>query len=280
MLFSFIVTLREGLEIAFVLAILFGYLRGIGRREHFRELWMGAGVAALACVGIGVVLTVASRELEGRVVEAFEGFTMLFAVGVLTWMVFWMKAQSVGISHELRERVDRAIGTGSVLALALLAFSAVGREGLETTLFLFAGSTAADSGPGFVAGGLAGFALAAAAGIALYYGSHRLPLRAFFTISAIVVIVLAAGLLSTAVAELKEAGILTNLGVRPWDVDALVSMTSTTGKFLHALLGYDSAPTLVQIILYWTYLSGSLLFYLMPVPRRRNPVPSPAARPG
>src|SRR5439155_18405554 len=146
MLFSLLVTLREGTEIALVITVLLGYLRNIGQKRHFRDVWLGVVAAVALSLVFAGVLEATSRELNGRVLEAFEGFTMLFAVAVLTWMVFWTKRQSAGISGELRHQVDEALSRGSVLTLALLAFSSVGREGVETTLFLFAGSTNADSG--------------------------------------------------------------------------------------------------------------------------------------
>src|SRR3954471_24645750 len=129
MLFSLLVTLREGIEIVLVVTILLGYLRKINQKRHFREIWMGVAGAIALSLTVGVALEITSRELSGRVLEAFEGFTMLFAVAVLTWMVFWMKRQSAGISGELRHQVDEALSRGSVLTLALLAFSSVGREG-------------------------------------------------------------------------------------------------------------------------------------------------------
>ena len=177
MLFSLLVTMREGLEIALVVTILLGYLRKIDQKRHFREIWIGVGAATLLSLAFGAVLEITSRELSGRVLEAFEGFTMLFAVVVLTWMVFWMKRQSAGISLDLRHQIDGALSRGSVFALALLAFSAVAREGFETTLFLFAGSTNA-SGTEFVLGGVIGFAIAGACGVVLYYGAAKLPAQA------------------------------------------------------------------------------------------------------
>ena len=205
MLFSLLVTLREGLEIALVVTILLGYLRNIHQKRHFREVWIGVGAAAAVSLGLGAGLEVASRELSGRVLEAFEGFTMLFAVGVLTWMVFWMKRQSAGMSKELRHEVDAALSSGSVMALALLAFTSVAREGVETALFLFAGSTSGASGSQFIAGGVLGFAIAAAAGVVLYYGAARLPLRPFFLATGVAVIVLAAGLLANSINALHNA---------------------------------------------------------------------------
>jgi high-affinity iron transporter len=262
MTFSLLVTMREGLEMALIVTILLGYLRSVGQKQHFREIWIGVAAAAALSIGIGAGLKVASQELDGRVREGFEGFTMLFAVAVLTWMLFWMKRQSAGISRELRDKVDSALSGGSVMALALLAFSAVGREGLETALFLFAGSTSHGSDVAFLIGGIIGFGLAAGVGVVLYYGARRLPLKHFFNVSAVLLMILAAGLLTKALADLHEATILPNLGVRPWDTDSFLPMTSSLGKFLNALAGYDSAPAISQILLYWAYLSAVMTIYL------------------
>jgi len=279
MLFSLFVTAREGLEIALIVTILLGYLRSINQKEHFRDIWYGVAAAAGLSLAFGIGLQLTAQELDGRVLEAFEGFMMLFAVAVLTWMLFWMKRNSSGISKELRHRIDVALSRGSMAALALLAFSSVGREGIETTLFLFAGSTNQSSNFLFVTGGVIGFVLAAAAGVVLYYGSAKLPLRQFFFVSAIVLMVLAAGLLTNALADLHEATLIRELGSRPWDTESFISMTSTLGKFLHTVLGYDSSPAMLQIVLYWTYLAVVLAVYLLwPTPRLPRPAepPSPA----
>lgn len=277
MLFSFLVTLREGIEIALVVTILLGYLRTINQRQHFRDIWLGVGIAALLSIAFGAVLEITAREMSGRALEAFEGFTMLFAVGVLTWMVFWMKRQSAGISKDLRLQVDSALSRGSVMALGLLAFSAVAREGFETVLFLFAGSTNATSSREFWIGGGLGFAVAGVAGVAIYYGAAKLPLKQFFLFSGVAVIVLAAGLLTNGLGELHEAAIIGDLGSRPWDTDAALPMTSTMGKFLHTVLGYDSAPAMGQIIAYWAYLLtvlGAYVFWPVSKPPRITRVES------
>jgi high-affinity iron transporter len=285
MLFSLLVTLREGIEIALVVTILLGYLRKIDQKRHFREIWIGVVAAATLSLMFGAALEITSRELSGRVLESFEGFTMLFAVVVLTWMVFWMKRQSAGISHDLRHQIDGALSGGSVAALSLLAFTAVAREGFETTLFLFAGSTNA-SGTQFALGGLIGFVLATGAGVVIYYGAAKLPLKQFFLVSGVVVIVLAAGLLSNGLNALQKAAIINDLGARPWDTEASLSMTSTLGKFLHTVLGYDAAPAMAQIILYWAYVVIVLAAYVLlpsgkPPQQKRVEVAStlPAERP-
>lgn len=267
MLFSFMVTLREGIEISLVVAIVLGYLARTGNRQHFRPVWIGVGAATATSVAFGAVLHVTAAGLSGAALEAFEGFTMLAAVIVLTWMVFWMRKQSATLGRALRDEVDVAIAGGSLLAVVGLAFSAVIREGFETALFLFAGSTAASGNDalGFVAGGVLGFLVAAMVGAVVYRGAHRLPLRQFFAVSGVVVLVLAAGLLSNGLAELMESGLIPMLGGRPWDTDALLSTTTSTGRFLHTLVGYDPAPTLGQIAAYFSYLGAGLVALLMPV---------------
>jgi high-affinity iron transporter len=273
--FSFLVCLREGVEMALIVAILLGYLRTIGQKQHFPAVWMGVGVAAAVCIAIGAGLEIASRELDGRVVEAFEGFTMIFAVVILTGMAFWMKKQARGMSRELRAHVDQALSRGSVAAVVLLAATSVGREGLETALFLFAGSQNA-GGANYILGGVLGFAVAAAIGVMIYAGSNRLPLKAFFQVSGVMVIVLAAGMLANSPVKLYEAGLIDDLGSRPWDTESFISITSHTGKFLHTLLGYDSAPSMLQLTLYWGYAVPVLLAFLfLPLGRRpRRPAGS------
>ncbi len=260
--FSFLVTLREGAEMALIVAILLGYLRATGERRYFRHIWLGVGIAAALCIAIGVSLELASHQLDKRIVEAFEGFAMIFAVIVLTGMAFWMKRQASTLSAGLRARVDEALGMGSVSALVLLAATSVGREGLETVLFLFAGASNAGSGFDFILGGALGFGVAALIGVAIYHGTRWFPIKRFFQLTGALLVLLAAGLLANSVAKLYEAAIITNLGERPWDTDHFISMTSNLGKFLNTLLGYDSAPSMLQLALYWSYMVVVLAAYL------------------
>jgi high-affinity iron transporter len=166
------------------------------------------------------------------------------------------------------------------MALAALSFSAVAREGLETALFLFAGSTNATSATQFWLGGALGFLIAAVIGVLLYFGSARIPLKQFFLVTGLVVIVLAGGLMSNGLGELHAAGYFDLLSHRPWDTESTISMTSTLGKFLHTVLGYDSAPTTAQIIGFWGYIAAAgALFLAMPVqpPSLKTSAPPPVA---
>ncbi len=278
MLFSFLVTVREGVEIALVVAIVLGYLARTGNRQHFRPVWLGVAAAATVSVAFGAILHFTASSLSGAALEAFEGLTMLGAVVVLTWMVFWMRKQSASLGRALREEVDVAVAGGSLVALVGLAFSAVIREGFETVLFLFAGSTAArsDAALGFVGGGALGFVVAGVIGYAVYKGAHRLPLRQFFAASGVVVVILGAGLVSNGLAELMESGLIPRLGPRPWDTDGLLPSTSVLGRFLHTLVGYDSAPTVGQIVAYFTYLLSCLWALLFVGRQQAAPAPRPS----
>jgi high-affinity iron transporter len=188
---------------------------------------------------------------------------MLFAVAVLTGMIFWMKRQAATIGRELRARVDAALRTGSAFALGLLAFTAVGREGLETVLFLFAGSGAADHASLYWLGAGAGLAIAAAIAYVVYAGSARLPLTAFFNISGALLMVLAAGLLVNGLKELHEIGAVPNLGPRLWDTYHVIADNSDFGRFLSTIFGYDSSPFLGLVIAYGAYLVPTLAFFLL-----------------
>lgn len=243
-----------------MVAIVLGYLARTGNRQHFRPIWIGVGAAAAVAVAFGAVLHFTASGLSGAALEAFEGLTMLSAVIVLTWMVFWMRKQSASLGRALREEVDAAVAGGSLVALVGLAFSVVIREGFETVLFLFAGSTAArsDAAVGFLGGGVLGFAVAGVVGYVVYRGAHRLPLKQFFAVSGIVVVVLAAGLLSNGLAELMESGLIPRLGPRPWDTDGLIPAASVLGRFLHTLVGYDPAPTVGQVVAYFGYVFSCL----------------------
>lgn len=275
--FSFLVTLREGVEMALIVSILLGYLRSIDQKQHFKAVWAGVAVAAGVCIAIGIGLEIASRELDKRIVEAFEGFAMIFAVIVLTGMALWMKKQSRYISSGLRAQVDAALSKGSVTALVLLAATSVGREGLETVLFLFAGSESG-SGATYLLGGALGFAVAAVIGATIYAGSSRFPMKLFFQVSGVAIIFIAAGMLATSVVKLYEAAIITDLGSRPWDTESFISITSDLGKFLNTLVGYDSAPSMLQIGLYWSYLLAALGAFLF-LPLGPKPQKAPARKP-
>src|SRR3972149_1429362 len=279
--YSFLITAREGLEAGLIVAIVLGYLARTDQRRHWPHIRLGTALSLVGRVAVGAALEATASELSGKAQEAFEGGAMLFAVAVLTSMIFWMKRQASTMGAHMRQRVDVAIRSSSALALALLAFTAVGREGLETVIFLFAGSPTADSASLSWLGagaGPAGAARAAAAATSwgVYAGAGRLPLRAFFNMSGVVLIVLAAGLLVNGLKELHEIGATPDLGPRLWDTYAVLADNSEAGRFMATIFGYDSSPFLGQVLAYGAYLALTLTLFAA----GRNPsAPAPPSPP-
>ena len=280
MAYSLLVTLREGLEAGLILAITLSYLARIDQKRYWLHIWLGAAAAFIGSLVAGIALEATATTLSGRMLEALEGGAMLLAVVVLTSMIFWMKGQAATIGAHLRRQVDVALRSGSALALAVLAFTAVGREGLETVLFLFAGSSAADSGSLYWTGAGAGLAMASALSYIVYVGAARLPLGAFFNLTGIVLIVLAAGLLVNGLKELHEIGAIASLGPHVWDTYNIIADNSQLGRFLSTILGYDSSPYLGLVVAHLAYLALALAFFALGRGRPlRHPQPSPGGQP-
>jgi high-affinity iron transporter len=268
-----LLTTREGLEASLIVGIVLAYLAKTDNRQHMRVVWAGVAAAVLVSILTGALLFFTIGELEGRAEQIFEGVAMFSAVGVLTWMIFWMRRQAMGIKRDLESRVQGAVAAGSAVGLASVVFFAVLREGWETALFLFAISES--STPGVTAvGAVIGLVVAVTLGVLLYRGSRRLDLRQFFTVTGILLIVFAAGLLAHGIHEFQEAGLLPETVEHVWDTNALVGEDSTAGEFLTALVGYNGNPSLLEVVAWATYLVAALVFFLRPLVVRK---PRPAA---
>ncbi len=268
--FSLLITLREGLEAGLIVAITLAYLGRVGQSHRAPAVWAGVAVAFLGSIALGAGLELTARELSGSALDFFEGAAMLFAVVVLTTMVFWMRARAATIGRDLRSQVDRVLGKGSTLALALLAFSAVGREGIETVLFLFAGTGTVAPGLEYWGGAAVGLLIAAVLAGFIYAGGARLPLSAFFNVTGVALIVLAAGMLSNGLMELHEVGVVPDLGPHVWDTYGYLKDNSDAGRFAATLFGYTSSPFLGQLIAYVSYvaLAGGAFVYRRDLQRR------------
>ncbi len=262
MLATLVIFLREGVEASMIIAILLAYLNRIGRREHFRDVFIGVGAAlALATAG-GAVAYATIRSYDGsRVQTIFETATFLVAATVLTYMTFWMRNHARSLSKELRARADAALDGRARWGLGLLAFQAVGREGLETVVFTLAIilSTSAASALGGAVIGLAG-----ALGIAfvIYRLGHKLNLARFFTVIGVLLMVFAAGLLADSVQNLQELGWIPVLNAPMWHSASLLSENSAFGDVLHSFFGYSDAPTPLQLLVYLGYLAIVIATYL------------------
>jgi len=258
---AFLITLREGLEAALIVAIVMAYLRQLGRADQFGWVLAGAlaGVATSIVAGAAVYLAVG--ELEGRAEEFTEGTIALAAVAVLTWMVFWMRRQARAIGGTLRHQVDRALATGAVLGLVSIVFVGVVREGLETALFML--TVLFDAGTVSTAtGALAGTAMAIVLGYGVYRGGQRINLRLFFQLTGGLIIIFAAGLFGRGVHELQEVGVLGSPHGPVWDVagNAVVGH-GHVADFLKGLLGWSAEPSVEQLIVWAAYLVTAVWFF-------------------
>jgi len=259
---SLLITLREGLEAALIIGIILAFLNSTGNRRWFKYVWIGTGVALFTSVLAGGVLFVTVGAFEGRTEEIFEGFAMLLAAGVLTWMIFWMRKQARNIKAHLHDDIQTAISNGSSLALASLAFVAVVREGIETALFLFAATRGEESPLLAVIGGMIGVIAAIGIGYVVYKGTTKLNLKAFFNVTGILLILFAGGLLAHGIHELQEAGLVPIVIEHVWDVNNILPESSTVGRFFSAIFGYNGDPSLIEVITYTGYLvSMPFLFF-------------------
>jgi high-affinity iron transporter len=271
--------LREGVEAALILAIICAYLARTGNQRYFPKVFVGAGLALGLSAVLGITLFVTVGSFEEPYEQLFEGLTMVAAAAVVTWMLFWMRRQAASVKGELQSAVDRALDSGSVTALAVLAFIAVLREGVETALFLTGQAAAASDDGGalwVLTGALVGLAIAAVLGVGLYQGSRRLNLASFFRWTGVALVFIAAGLLSHAVHEFIEIGVITVGTQTLFDLSAILPHEgdgSLIGQMLRALFGYTSTPEVATFIVWLTYIVVILALYLRPIKRP----PAPAA---
>lgn len=262
MLAATLVTFREGLEAFLVVAITLAYLTKLGEVGARKYIWTGTGLAVVASALIAVAFRLAAFEFEGASEQAFEAVVALVAVGVLTWMIFWMQRQARAMRGELESRTRELVLQGSAMGLGVLAFVAVIREGLETALFLSAlGGTA--NGAELAAGAVLGLIVSGIVVAAIFLTSIRLNLRTFFTVTGVMLIFIAAGLLGQAVHELQELGVLPFLAQAAWSTKAaLDEKASLVGSLLRAFIGYDDTPSVLHALAYAAYLATALYLFL------------------
>ena len=264
--------LREGVEAALIVSIILAYLAKTGNQRYFGMIWVGAGAAIVLSVVIGLVLFNTVGGFEEPAEQIFEGFLMIIAAAVVTWMLFWMRRTAANIKGELHAGVDRALANGGIFGLAALAFTAVIREGIETALFLMGQATAAgtEAMSTFI-GALVGLVIAVGIGYGLYRGARVINLRTFFQWTGIALIFIAAGLLSHGIHEFIEAGWITIGTSTAFDISAILPHEAAdgglgvVGSILRAMFGYTSTPEWITFIAWLTYVVVVLTLYLRPV---------------
>src|SRR5581483_2860487 len=215
MLAAGLITFREGLEAALIVGIVVGYLYKIGHREQVRYAWAGVFLAGLVSIFAALTLEWIGASLEEPYEQIFEGTLMLLAVGVLTWMIFWMRYQGRFLKRNLEHQVQMTLARGAGLGIFGLSFFAVLREGIETALYL-AASAFANQALTTLVGGIIGLACAVGVGYAIFVLARRFDLRLFFDVTSLLLLVIAAGLLAHAVHEFQEIGWLPMLAQQAW----------------------------------------------------------------
>jgi high-affinity iron transporter len=251
MLVAFVLFLREGLEATLIVSILLAALRHMGMTKQRYAVWTGVALAVIGCIVGAVVLYFAADLISPDFLVIFKTATYLVAVVLLTGMTIWMQQHSRTLKQEL---FAQAASAGSGVALGLLAFTTVGREGLETAIFALAFALNTNV-PLFLIGGLLGIAAAVVLGILIYGMGYRLNFRVFFRVMGVALLIFAAGLLSNAIQELQAQGYLP-FGADPlWDTSTTLSEESFLGSALHTFVGYAEMPTGLQVGVYIAYLA-------------------------
>ena len=271
---SLLITFREALEAALIVAIMVTYLKKVGKGELTRYAYLGSGAALAISLVLGVAIQMVYGGMSNVAAELFEGVASLTAVAVLTYMIFWMTEHSKNIRGELQDKIDVAVSRGELFSIASLAFVAVFREGLETVLFLT--TTFFQDAAGTIIGVVVGATIVLVLAVLLMRGSYRLDIKKFFGYTSVILIVFSAGLAGYGVHELIEAGENLGydfgvLGEKPFDINPPVNPDGTypvlhekgvAGSILKALIGYDGNPEWLRIIVYLGYwvVIGSYVF--------------------
>lgn len=261
---TFVITLREGVEAALIVGIIAAFLVKEGRRDALRQMWIGVAIAVTLCVGAAVVLEIIGQELPQRQQEGLETVVGLIAVMAVTYMIVWMRRNARGIKATLEGEAASALAAGSTMALVAMAFLAVLREGLETSVFLLAAFQNATDTAAAGSGAVLGLIAAAAIGLGLYRGGVRINLTRFFRVTGVVLVFVAAGLMATAAHTAHEAGWINGLQGQAIDLSWLVQPGTISGSLLTGMLGLQPSPTVIEAMVYLLYAVPMAIYVLWP----------------
>lgn len=276
MLANYLIGLREGLEAALVVGILIAYVIKIGRLDVARRLWLGIGLAVLVSLAIGAVLSYGAYGLSFQAQETIGGTLSIAATALVTWMVFWMLRTARGLKHHLQHDVDQHLD-GAGWGLVFVAFIAVGREGIETALFIWAAVQATGAGTFPLLGAALGILTAVLLGWLIYRGMVRINLGKFFAWSGGFLIVVAAGVLSYGVHDLQEAGFLPGVHALAFDVSAAVPPDSWYGTLLKGTVSFSPQTSWLEAAVWLAYFIPVMTLFIMAVRRGHQPAKTPTA---
>jgi high-affinity iron transporter len=272
-----LIGLREGLEACMVVAILIAFLTYHGRRNEIRLIWFGIAAALVTASAAAVALALTASSLSERGEELFAGTASIVAVVLVTGMIFWMRHSMAEAKKELETRLERAVRIGPFAVFAV-AFIAILREGLEGAVFVLVLSRDPANGTivpvlGFFAG------VAAAVGVVflLYRGMLRINLARLLTVSGMLLVVVAAGILTHGIMDLQSGGLLPGANTLAFDISAVLPPESWYGGLVIGLLSVSAQPTVLAAVAWFGYLVTMATLFLRSL---RNPmlvpVPAPA----
>ena len=273
---SGLIGLREGLEAAIVVSILVAFLVKAERRDALKWVWLGVAAAIVMTVAVFLIIQFGENTISGLAAEAIAGIASLVAVAIVTTMILWMKKAAASMSGELRSDMARALETGA-LAVFALAFLAVGREGVETALFMVGYAEAQTAWP--LIGLVIGVVAAATIAYGMYAGAIRINLAKFFKYTGIFLIVVAAGILSYGVGALQTVGWLPGLGDKAFDISTWFNWSSWYGEIIQGVFNITPTPTVLQLAAWLAYLVIVLTIFLRPAKTPAKPDPSPQPLP-
>jgi high-affinity iron transporter len=268
---NYLIGLREGLEAALIVGILVAYIVKVGRRDVLSKLWTGIGIAVVVPLGVGALLTWGPYGMSFEAQEILGGGLSLVAVGFVTWMIFWMGKTARTMKSTLQNKLDSAL-VGAGWGVVILAMLSVGREGIETALFVWA--TVASVGGAWepAVGAILGILSAALLGFLLYRGMVKINLGTFFTWTGAFLILVAGGVFAYGVGDLQEAGVLPG-GAHAYDISTLIPSSSWYGTVLQGIVNFNPSPSWLQVIAWVGYIGVVSFFYV----RQHRSAGTPAA---
>ena len=273
MLANFLIGLREGLEAGLIVGILVAYLKKLGRRDILPRLWVGIGIAIGISLAVGAILTWGPYGLSFQAQEILGGGLSILAVALVTWMIFWMAQHSRGLKGELQSKLDAAIaGTG--MGIVVVGFVSVGREGVETALFIWASVASTGNAVLGTIGAVLGILVSIVIAYLIYRGLVRINLSRFFLWTGLFLILVAAGVLSYGIGDLQEAGVIPGNGQAAFSVAGIIPPSSWYGIVLAGLFNYTAEPTWARLVAWALYLAIVTPIFLR---RATAPAPSPVA---
>ena len=263
MLATYLIGLREGLEATLVVSILIAFLVKSNRKDRLAQVWTGVIAAVVLSVFFGWLLSYTETSiLKGfRQQETFEAVTSIAAVVLVTWMIFWMRSAARGIAGELRNRLQDALAVGSV-AVAVMAFLAVVREGLETSLIFYSAVRGSGVSGGPLYALIGGVATSVAIGYLMYATAVRINLSTFFTVTGILLILVAAGIFKYGVHDLQEAGLVPGIGTIAYHMDGLLDPSTWYAALLSGMFNITPEPTVLEVVAWIAYGVPVLVLFL------------------